>query len=99
MLSSAAVTPLIGQSRDARKQGRRDGRVKPQGGEGDAGRREGNRDADERKGSDRFGREVARETEARRETEAGNPAGVPSTSASSASAKRYDDSAAALRPV
>ncbi|TNN80198.1 hypothetical protein EYF80_009523 [Liparis tanakae] len=62
--SAAAVTPVIGPSRDARKQGWRDGRVKPKardGREEGEGRREGNIDADERKGSDRFRREVARD--------------------------------------
>lgn len=61
--SAAAVTPVIGQSRDARKQGWSDGRVYPKAGDGveGAGRREGNIDADERKGSERFRREVARD--------------------------------------
>lgn len=58
LLSSTAVMPVIGQSRDARKQERRDeAKWRRRAGR----RREGKIDADERKGSDRFRREVARE--------------------------------------
>lgn len=59
--SSTVVPPVIGQSRDARKQGWRYGGVEPNGGEGVEVWGEGKVDVDERKGSDRFRREVARE--------------------------------------
>lgn len=52
---------VIGQSWDARGRGWRDGGAKPNGGEGVEVRGEGKVDADERKGSDRFRREVVRE--------------------------------------
>lgn len=58
--SSTVVTQVIGQSGDARKQGWRYG-VKPNGGEGVEAWGEGKVDVDERKGSDRFRREVAGE--------------------------------------
>lgn len=70
------------------KQGWRDGGVEPNRGEGAVGRREGGKEMQMKEkavtDSGERWQGTGGEMEERRETEEGNPAGVPSTSASSA---------------